>query len=83
MSKEDRLIKDDEGTDRYDGPGAQTSNKVGLQSDARKPSNTGPDSHEEHKAPVDGAFGNDENRGNDNNDSALGNWVPADKAHKR
>ncbi|HYP14257.1 MAG TPA: hypothetical protein VEQ63_10065 [Bryobacteraceae bacterium] len=60
----------------------QTSNKAGLRSDARKPSNAGPDSHEEHKAPVAGAFGNDETREEDQRDTALGNWVPADKARK-
>jgi len=82
MSKQDRLITNDETTGQSAGPGAQTSNKAGLHSDAVKPSNAGPDPHEEHKASVPGAFGNDETRENDSNDSPLGDWVPADKAHK-
>ena len=55
-----------------DSPGAQTSNKTGLHSSARKPSNTGPDSHSnKHKAPVTGAFGNPETREYDQNDTIL------------
>lgn len=57
----DRLIQDDD-SELVDGPGAQTSNKEGLASSSRKPTNTGPDPHEEHKAPVSGAFGNPETR---------------------
>jgi hypothetical protein len=61
MSKEDRLVTDDdEATELVGGDGAQTSNKAGLHSDARKPSNAGPDAHEEHKAPVAGAFGGED-----------------------
>jgi len=66
-----------------DSPGAQTSNKTGLHSSARKPSNTGPDSHSnKHKAPVPGAFGNEETREYDQNDSYIGDQAPADKARK-
>lgn len=63
--------------------GAQTSNKAGLKSSARKPSNTGPDAHEEHKAPVSGAFGNTETRNYEQNDTYLGDQAPGDKARKR
>ena len=43
-----------------DTTGGQTSNKEGLHSSARKPSNTGPDPHQKHKTgPVPGAFGKD------------------------
>jgi hypothetical protein len=48
----------------------------------RKPSNAGPDSHSEHKAPVSGAFGNDEKRDEDPNGGYLRDFVPKDKAHK-
>jgi hypothetical protein len=57
----DRLIQDDD-SEFVGGAGAQTSNKEGLASSSRKPTNTGPDPHEEHKAPVSGAFGNPETR---------------------
>jgi hypothetical protein len=80
MSKEDRLIRDDDTSGLVDGAGAQTSNKTGLKSSARKPSNTGPDAHEEHKAPVAGAFGNPENREYQQQDTYLGDQAPADKA---
>jgi len=76
MSKERSLIERDETTDAVDGPGAQTSNKAGLASSSRKPSNSGPDPHEEHVAPVDGASGNEENRDKDQ----RGQFAPADKA---
>ena len=82
MSKQDRLITTDETSGLVDGPGAQTSNKAGLQSSSRKPSNTGPDAHEEHKAPVDGAFGNPETREYDQRDTYIGDQAPADKARK-
>lgn len=82
MSKEERLITTDETTGLVDGPGAQTSNKEGLQSSSRKPSNTGPGPHEEHKAPVAGAFGNPETRDYDANDTYIGDQAPKDKARK-
>ncbi len=74
------LITNDETTGAVDGPGAQTSNKAGLASSSRKPSNSGPDPHEEHVAPVDGAFGNEECRDGDQ----RGHYAPSDKAiHKQ
>jgi hypothetical protein len=76
------LITDDETTGLVDGPGAQTSNKEGLKSSARKPSNPGPDAHQEHKAPVAGAFGNRKNREADQRDTYIGDQAPADKARK-
>ena len=82
MSKQDRLIKNDETSGLVDGEGAQTSNKAGLASSARKPSNTGPDSHEEHKAPVAGAFGNPDEREYEQRDTYIGDQAPADKARK-
>jgi hypothetical protein len=82
MSKQDRLITTDETSGLVDGPGAQTSNKEGKASSARKPSNTGPDAHEEHKAPVPGAFGNPETREYDQRDTYIGDQAPADKARK-
>jgi hypothetical protein len=82
MSKQDRLIKNDETTGLVDGEGAQTSNKAGLASSARKPSNTGPDPHEEHKTPVAGAFGNPDEREYDQRDTYIGDQAPADKARK-
>ena len=67
-----------------DAPGAQTSNKTGLKSSARKPSNTGPDAHSsKHKAPVDGAFGNEETRDYQQQDGYIGDQAPADKASKK
>lgn len=66
-----------------DSAGGQTSNKEGLRSSARKPSNTGPGAHSgKHKAPVAGAFGNDETREPDQRDSYIGDQAPADKARK-
>ena len=38
--------------------------------------------HEEHKAPVPGAFGNPETREYDQRDTYIGDQVPADKARK-
>jgi hypothetical protein len=65
------------------GEGAQTSNKAGKLSSARKPSNSGPDPHEEHKAPVAGAFGNQENRDSvEQQDTYLGDIAPKDKARR-
>ena len=62
---------------------AQTSNKTGLHSSARKPSNTGPDSHSnKHKAPVDGAFGNPDTRDRSEKDTYIEEQAPADKARK-
>ena len=83
MSKQDRLITDDETTGLVAGDGAQTSNKAGLASSARKPSNAGPDPHEEPKAPVPGAFGNPDTRQYDQRDTYLGDQAPADKARKK
>ena len=60
----------------------QTSNKAGLASSSRKPSNTGPDPHEEHKAPVPGAFGNEETREQTQRDTYIGDQAPADKGLK-
>jgi hypothetical protein len=79
MSRQEELITNDETTGAVDGPGAQTSNKAGLASTAHKPSNTGPDSHEEHIAPVPGAFGNEENREKDQ----RGQYAPSDNAIKK
>lgn len=78
----DRLITHDETSGLVDGEGAQTSNKEGLKSSARKPSNTGPGPHEKHKAPVDGAFGNEKTREHDQRDTYIGDQAPADKARK-
>ncbi|HYI97643.1 MAG TPA: hypothetical protein VEX68_29155 [Bryobacteraceae bacterium] len=77
MSKQEKLITNDENTTAVDNSGAQTSNKTGLKSSSRKPSNTGPDAHQEHAAPVSGAFGNEENR-----EDQRGTFAPADKAIK-
>ena len=82
MSKQDRLITNDDTTGLVDGPGAQTSNKQGVQSSSRKPSNTGPDAHEEHKAPVSGASGNPDTREHDQRETYIGHQAPADKARK-
>jgi hypothetical protein len=82
MSKKDRLVTDDETSGLVGGEGAQTSNKAGLASSSRKPSNSGPDPHEEPKAPVPGAFGNPDNRDYDQRDTYLGDQAPADKARK-
>lgn len=81
MSRHDeKLITHDTETEEMEA--GQTSNKEGLQSSSRKPSNTGPDEHQEHKAPVDGAFGNPETRDYDQRDTYIGHQVPADKARK-
>jgi hypothetical protein len=79
------LITEDETTGRVDGPGAQTSNKQGLASSSRKPSNPGPDAHQEHIAPVDGAFGKQEDPDREvpQQETYIGAQVPADKARKR
>ena len=78
----DELITHDDAP-LADGPGAQSSNKTGLHSDAQKPSNTGPDSHSgKHKAPVEGAFGHEETREYDQRDTYIGDQAPADKAQK-
>jgi hypothetical protein len=82
QNEKDRLITDDETTGLVDGPGAQTSNKAGLASSSRKPSNTGPGPHEKHKAPVDGAFGNPDTKDYDQRDTYIGDQVPADKGRK-
>ncbi len=78
-SRQEPLITEDETTGLVGGDGAQTSNKTGLKSSARKPSNSGPDAHQEHVAPVDGAFGNEENRTKDQ----RGQYAPADNAIKK
>lgn len=83
MSRQEDLIRDDDTSGLVDGAGAQTSNKEGLRSSARKPSNSGPDSHQEHKAPVAGAFGNPETREHKQQDTYLGDQAPADKASKK
>ncbi len=78
----DNLLQHDDAP-LADAPGGQTSNKEGLRSSARKPSNTGPGPHsDKHKAPVAGAFGNDETREVDENESYIGDQAPADKARK-
>jgi hypothetical protein len=78
----DNLLQHDDAP-LADSPGAQTSNKAGLRSSARKPSNVGPDPHSsKHKAPVDGTFGNEETRDYDQRDSYIGDQAPADKARK-
>lgn len=80
MSRQEGLITNDETTGSVDRPGGQTSNKAGLASSSRKPSDSGPDPHEEHVAPVDGAFGNGELRDGDQ----RGHYSPSDKAiHKQ
>jgi hypothetical protein len=61
----------------------QTSNKTGLASSARKPSNTGPDSHSgKHKAPVAGAFGKNDDSDVEQQDTYIGDQAPADKARR-
>lgn len=77
MSKQDRLATTDMAEDM---PQGQTSNKAGLHSDARKPSNAGPDSHEEHKAPVAGAFTNEEKRDEEGEQRSKMGLPPRDKA---
>lgn len=85
MSKpnyEERLITNDETTGPIDENEGQLANKEGLQSSSRKPSQTGPDEHHEHTAPVDGAFGNPETREYDKNQTYIGAQAPGDKARK-
>jgi hypothetical protein len=82
QNEKDRLITEDETTGLVDGPGAQTSNKEGKASSARKPSNSGPGPHEKHKAPVPGAFGNPETKEYGQRDTYIGDQTPADKARK-
>lgn len=78
----DNLLEDDDAP-LADGVGAQTSNKEGLHSSARKPSNTGPGPHSgKHKAPVPGAFSNEETQETDQRDTYIGDQAPADKARK-
>jgi hypothetical protein len=77
MSREKELITNDETTEAVDSGAGQTSNKAGLASSSRKPSNTGPDAHQEHASPVSGAFGHEENR------SQRGGPAPVDKAVKK
>jgi hypothetical protein len=83
MARQEKLVRDDETTGQIDKEGGQTSNKTGLHSSARKPSNSGPDSHSEHNAPVAGAFGNDDRRDEDEHGGYLNDQAPADKARKR
>ena len=83
MAREEELIRDDETTGLVDQRSPQTSNKTGKLSSRRKPSNTGPDSHSEHAAPVPGAFGNEEKRDKDENSGYIADQAPKDKAHKR
>lgn len=60
----------------------QTSNKTGLASSSKKPSNTGPDSHSnKHKAPVAGAFGNDD-REVKPQETYIGDQAPPDKGRR-
>jgi hypothetical protein len=76
----DNLILNDDAP-LADSGAPQTSNKTGLASSSRKPSNTGPDSHSnKHKAPVAGAFGNDENQEGDPNQTYIGDQAPAKKS---
>ncbi|HYP05037.1 MAG TPA: hypothetical protein VER03_02285 [Bryobacteraceae bacterium] len=75
----DNLIQHDDAP-LADSGAPQTSNKTGLASSARKPSNSGPDSHSgKHKAPVAGAFGNDEKEA-DRNQTYIGDQAPAKKS---
>ena len=80
MARQEELIRDDDSAKAPDRDGAQTSNQTGLRSSARKPSNTGPDSHSEHVAPVDGAFGNEEKLDERDNTGYLRDQAPKDKA---
>jgi hypothetical protein len=83
MARQEQLIRNDETTGQLDKDSAQTSNKAGKHSSARKPSNTGPDSHSEHNAPVAGAFGNEESRDEDEHGGYLNDQAPADKARRK
>ena len=78
----DELIQHDDAP-LADSGAPQTSNKAGLQSSARKPSNVGPDSHSaKHKAHDAGAFGNEETREVEQQDTYIGDQAPADKASR-
>ena len=78
----DNLIQNDDAP-LADSGAPQTSNKTGLASSSRKPSNTGPDAHSsKHKAPVDGAFGNDETREEDPNSTYIRDQAPAKNSRK-
>jgi hypothetical protein len=83
MAKQEKLIWDDDTSGMVDQGSPQTSNKEGKRSSARKPSNTGPDSHSEHKAPVSGAFGNEAKRDEDINGGYITDQAPKDKARHR
>lgn len=84
MSENKNFLPQDDDAPLADSPGAQTSNKEGLRSSARKPSNSGPDPHsDKHKAPVSGAFGNEETRDYSQRETYIGDKVPADKAIKK
>ena len=73
---QDNLIMNDDAP-LADSGAPQTSNKTGLASSSRKPSNTGPDSHAgKHKAPVPGAFGNDETADVGPQDTYIGDEAP-------
>jgi hypothetical protein len=75
----DKLLTHDDAP-LADSGSPQTSNKEGLASSSRKPSNTGPDSHSsKHKAPVPGAFGNEETRDVEQQDTYIGEQAPAKK----
>ena len=79
MNKKGRLVQDTKDLDLK----GQTSNKTGKHSTVVKPSSSGPDSHQEHKAPVPGAFGPHTADAKDSNDTPLGQWVPSDKHHTK
>lgn len=83
MSENRKNLLEEDDAPLADAAGGQTSNKTGLHSSAQKPSNTGPDSHsDKHKAPVSGAFGNEDTREYDKNAGYIGDQAPADKARK-
>jgi hypothetical protein len=83
MARQEELIRGDDTSGLVDQGSPQTSNKTGKQSSARKPSNSGPDSHSEHVAPVPGAFGNEETRDDDINAGYITDQAPKDKARHR
>jgi hypothetical protein len=83
MARQEELIRDDETTGLADKGNPQTSNKTGKHSSARKPSNSGPDSHSEHAAPVPGASGSEEKRDADINGGYITDQAPKDKARHR
>jgi hypothetical protein len=75
--QQDNLILNDDAP-LADSGNPQSSNKEGLASSSRKPSNTGPDSHSnKHKAPVAGAFGNNETQEDDPNQTYIGDQAPS------